>query len=368
LLSHSTQSAISCLNSPKALPYQSRQFLSMTASKLLGPVLPLIRKASVSKSSGVQSVGIATGTSLYCSKAMQFGSSRLRILVSGCCKRSTSITGRPVLLQASCGSKTPPPLRSVAKRTAARSLPLRTIELYFRAINSSSTVLQPLPTPLMASPTMSCTRALYWPPINRSSRHSTLRLMSRALITPRLFRRTHVTKIRARSEFHLRSRPPVNSLAIVDTTCWPSPPLGGLYNSRDPPPLPLGKTICCHECDAPRPPPRLTTSALSIKKTTRSVLPKVELIQRHQRSHHCASHAHDHSPPVHATHAIHPHPDHPHALAHGWHQASMIWQMTMTAGMGPDPLLSCAGVKYDILGGGGLNRHANCQNTQNIMA
>jgi hypothetical protein len=63
LLSHSTHSANSCLNLPKALPYWSRQFLSMTASKLLGPVLPHICRASVSRSSVVQSVGINNSTS-----------------------------------------------------------------------------------------------------------------------------------------------------------------------------------------------------------------------------------------------------------------------------------------------------------------
>jgi hypothetical protein len=93
----------------------------MTASKLLGPALRLIRRASVSRSSEVQSVGIATGTSSYRSKAIQFGFPILGILVSGCCERSTSITGRPVLVRASCGNKTPLPSRSVAKRTAARA-------------------------------------------------------------------------------------------------------------------------------------------------------------------------------------------------------------------------------------------------------
>ena len=63
LLSHSTQLAISCLNLPEALPYQSRQFLNMTALKLLGPALPLILRASVSRSSVVLSVGNAIGTS-----------------------------------------------------------------------------------------------------------------------------------------------------------------------------------------------------------------------------------------------------------------------------------------------------------------
>jgi hypothetical protein len=101
LLSHSTQSAISCLNSLEALLYQTKQFLIMTALKLLGPALPLILRARASRSLEVQSVGNAVGTLLYCSNVMQSGSPRLGILVLGCCDWSTSITSHPVLVQAS---------------------------------------------------------------------------------------------------------------------------------------------------------------------------------------------------------------------------------------------------------------------------
>jgi hypothetical protein len=75
----------------EALPYQGKQFLIMTASKLLGSALLPILRARASRSLEVQSIGNAVCTLLYCSNAMQSGSPRLGILVLGCCDWSTSI-------------------------------------------------------------------------------------------------------------------------------------------------------------------------------------------------------------------------------------------------------------------------------------
>eukprot|EP00957_Ditylum_brightwellii_P165535 12602438-Ditylum_brightwellii.AAC.1 len=61
-------------------------------------------------------------------------------LMSGCFSWSTAQTGFPVLVHSSSGKSTPPPVQSVAARTASLSFPDKTVLLYRLALLSSSLV------------------------------------------------------------------------------------------------------------------------------------------------------------------------------------------------------------------------------------
>ena len=178
LPSQSVHSNSSSLSSAEAFPCLSKALLSSAESTLLHPAAPVSFLATASTIAGLQSRGIGSGTSSNLLNASELGSERSGVRWSGCLSRSTSMTGRPVLVHRSSGPRTPPLTPSVRFRTAVRRFPSRTDELYRRAACSSSSSRARLPAPLRAALVMSCIRASYLPPSHRRNLFSMRLLMS----------------------------------------------------------------------------------------------------------------------------------------------------------------------------------------------
>ena len=117
LLSHSTQSAISCLIRPR--------LCRTKAGSSSGQHQSCLDQSSCSYPQGERFQVFRRATRWHCHRhlTVMLKSNAVWIIqiAPGCCKISTSIIGCPVLVQASCGNKTPPPSRSVAKGTATRT-------------------------------------------------------------------------------------------------------------------------------------------------------------------------------------------------------------------------------------------------------